>query len=220
MNPFEKIEHEIMLPLIEALEKALVRLRAVTRDEQLEADGWIRHTGDVCPVHPKDRVIAIVTGQGYPKDADMKDYAAREWIWDHSVAERITHYKVTKKYVEPKPAKKLVDWSCPLLKGCNTNYGELFELYQYGVWLSSQGRCPSFDLLRVFLPPTWQVYHQGETNLQTLHDAGFEMQLRVVNGSNLKTTAAFNPINAYTCITAYRVIGIREGFTGVPESAT
>jgi hypothetical protein len=120
---------------------------------------------------------------------------------------------------EPKPAKNLVDWSCHLLKGCNTNYGELFELHTYGAWLSSQGRCPSFDLLRVVLPATWQVYHQGETNLQTLHDAGFIVEIKYVSPAGL-LPAEWCPSLTYGLFVHYRVIGIREGFTGVPESAT
>lgn len=170
MNPFEKIEHEIMLPLIEVLEKATKDFRKLAQANQMPAD-------------------------------------------------------------EQKPAKKLVDWSCPLLKGCNTNYGELFELCSYGAWLSSQGRCPSLTLLRLAPPSTptsnWQVYHQGETNLQALHDAGFCVEIKCsfidVTGKLIqqnKTTyeGALRMSTRYA--QHYRVIGIRKGFIDVLESAT
>ena len=264
MSQIEKIEHEIMLPLVECLEKALVRLRAVTRDEQLEANGWIKHTGNVCPVHEMDEVKYIEDGK-----ESVVSHAAVSLNWLNNTG--ITHYKVTKKYdihaenkaqydedakitAKPwelwevrcsgdpewgklfdapvwslyceyrrKPAKKLVDWSCHLLKGCHTNYGELFELYPYGAWLSSQGRCSSLTLLRLLPPATptsnWQVYHQGETNLQILHDAGFEVQVKhILDGELL--TAKWNPRVFYGLRVHYRVIGIRDGFTDVPESAT
>lgn len=170
MNPFEKIEHEIMLPLIEALEKATKDFRKLAQANQMPSG-------------------------------------------------------------EPKPAKKLVDWSCPLLKGCPTNYGDLFELCSYGAWLSSQGRCPSFDLLRLLPPATptsnWQVCHQGETNLQALHDAGFVVEIRYsftdVTGklicydtTTYEKALRISPKYTNCC----RVIGIRDGFTDVPESAT
>lgn len=168
MNPFEKIEHEIMLPLIEALEKATKDFRKLAQANQMPSG-------------------------------------------------------------EPKPAKKLVDWSCPLLKGCNTNYGELFELCSYGAWLSSQGRCPSLTLLRLAPPSTptgnWQVYHQGETSLQTLHDDGFVVEVKWYgNGISGYALAIYSDIAweylPKDTVCAYRVSGIREGFTDVPESAT
>jgi hypothetical protein len=163
VNKIEKIEHEIMLPLIDALEKAIEDLRKLVKSNQALAD-------------------------------------------------------------EQKPAKKLVDWSCPLLKGCNTNFGELVELYPHPAWFSSHGRCLSLTLLRLVPPATptsnWQVYHQGETNLQTLHDAGFVVDVKYVSKDSGLFSAIWRPSVRYGLIAHYRVIGIREGFTDVPESAT
>jgi hypothetical protein len=113
---------------------------------------------------------------------------------------------------EPKPAKNLVDWSCHLLKGCNTNFGELV-IQGCRHWFASIHlafvRNNSLRLLPPATPTSnWQVFHSGETNLQTLHDAGFLCELM------------YNPLLVYPLIVHYRVVGIRDGFTDVPESAT
>lgn len=164
MTQIEKIEHEIMLPLIEALEKATEDLRKLVQVNQAPAG-------------------------------------------------------------EPKPAQKLVDWSCPLLKGCNTKCGELMDRALAGeVWIASniwdKVECKYLRLAPPTTPTSnWQVYHQGETNLQTLHDAGFVVQIHHVEVNTL-FTSMYELGRSYLLIVHYRVSGIREGFTDVPESAT
>jgi len=162
MNQIEKIEHEIMLPLIEALEKATEDFRKLAQANQAPAD-------------------------------------------------------------EPKPSKKLVDWSCLLLKGCNTNKGELLIQGCRHWFADNQLDFVGNNSLRLSPPTTptinWQVYHQGETNLQTLHDAGFVVQIKHFLDSEL-LTEKWNPRVFYGIKVHYRVIGIQEGFTDVPESAT
>jgi hypothetical protein len=213
----------------EEIDKAIDGLRKAVdnitlpknKDEQLEAEGWIKHFGDICPVHELDDIIAKGT---FP--AGISEGRAGDYLWGN-----ITHYKVTKKYVEPKPAKKLVDWSCPLLEGCNTNFGELLDKNKSSLWIaSSQWNRHYGKDLRLLPPATptsnWQVYHQGETNLQTLHDAGFEIEIKYAfsdcynkvhfDNTTYKKALSRSPKHALH----YRVIGIRDGFTDVPESAT
>ena len=157
--------------------------RIVAEDQHLLDDGWIRHTGDVCPVHRRDMIIYAAGGIRY--DVEFMAGAIR---WDG-----ITHYKVTNKYdphaenkalyavdalahKEPwklwevvcgngmwvplayapswdcseyrrKQTKKLVDWSCPLLKGASTNYGALhvYSASKNG-WLTGSHCCPKSGL--------------------------------------------------------------------------
>ena len=116
---------------------------------------------------------------------------------------------------------QLVDWSCPLLKGCNTNYGEIFdvrELFCYGKVVCGQGT-PSTNLLRLAHTGNWQAYN-GE-NLNRLHEAGFVVDLRkgITNSVNVAyKTVRHNPrVLCDASIAAYRVIGIRDGFTDNPE---
>jgi hypothetical protein len=56
-------------------------------DQHLLDDGWIRHTGDVCPVHEQDIVDYITKGGTYSRF----DAASLDWSG-------ITHYKITKEY--------------------------------------------------------------------------------------------------------------------------
>jgi len=76
--------------------------RIADQDQHLLDDGWIRHTGNVCPVSPKSKVIAILRGQyKYTTDADKTVYLAEQWNWDETGSGCITHYKIIKAYVEP-----------------------------------------------------------------------------------------------------------------------
>lgn len=234
-------------------------------DQHLLDDGWIRHTGDVCPVHELDKGCILL--------ADGTELALSEhkyWGKDATILPPhlfITHYKVTKAYdphaenkalyakdalvhKEPwllwearfgekcpwadfvaspswsqyyqyrrKQTKQLVDWSCPLLKGCNTNYGELFDLYQYGAWISSQGRCPSFNLLRLAHTSNWQAYNGEDLNL--LHEAGFVVEVKYWSEFSLcyRQAVGTGALDR-TKFAAYRVIAIRDGFTDNPEEAS
>lgn len=69
--------------------------RIADQDQHLLDDGWIRHTGDVCPVHPKD--IVRVMGSG--GESIFAPTRAELWVWTSGT--EITHYKVIKTYVEP-----------------------------------------------------------------------------------------------------------------------
>ena len=140
--------------------------------------------------------------------------------------------KITLPTGESNQSKDLVDWSCPLLKGCNTNYGELLDKNKFSLWIaSSQWNRHTGEDLRLLPPATptsgRQVYHQVETNLQTLHDAGFVVEIgysfidvtrQVIYHTNTTYEDALCMTPKYA--QHYRVIGIREGFTDVPESAT
>jgi hypothetical protein len=253
---------EMSKELIDALEKALVELtkNAIPSYKPPLDDGWIRHTGDVCPVHPRDKVLYTAGGVKY----DVEFYAG-SICWDG-----ITHYKVVKAYdphaenkalyakdalthKEPwtlweissvdcndfrqcthsphwssymqyrrKQTKKLVDWSCPLLKGANTNYGELYEISKNsgGNHLARQQMSVSAHNLRL-LPPiddksNWKAYNGDDLNL--LHEAGFVVELQCVNGSlGLERYEWAKVRPSLYLIAHYRVIGIRDGFTYAKE---
>ena len=165
-------------------------------DQHLLDDGWIRHTGDVCPVHELDEVSTkhlLGDGDGLGWEG-WKNKPAGTIRWGKTI-NYITHYKVTKAYdphaenkalyavdalvlkepwklwecssisrphfdtmeVAPswfpsfqyrrKQTKKLVDWSCPLLKGASTNYGALhvYSASKNG-WLTGSHCCPKSGL--------------------------------------------------------------------------
>jgi hypothetical protein len=76
--------------------------RIADQDQHLLDDGWIRHTGDVCPVHPKDEIFVLLENQHLKVGNREPLIPAHKLIWDRDVGvTRITHYKVTKAYVEP-----------------------------------------------------------------------------------------------------------------------
>jgi hypothetical protein len=249
--------------LIDALEKALVELtkNAIPSYKPPLDDGWIRHTGDVCPVHPRDKVLYTAGGVKY--DVEFTAGAIR---WDG-----ITHYKVTKKYdphekskslyaedalthKEPwmlwefslyenewlhclhapdwdsqlqyrrKQTKKLVNWSCPLLKGANTNCGELLLVVggNYATLASNNAISQGGDISRLRLahtdatPSNWQAYN-GE-HLNALHDAGFRVEIKSCDGMSfyVRSFDPEYPSNGGTLLVQYRVIAIRYGFTDDP----
>jgi hypothetical protein len=67
--------------------------RIADQDKHLIDDGWISHTGDVCPVHP----LTIIK---LPEIDGVSDRGfAQYYIWHGDCA--VTHYKVIKPYVEP-----------------------------------------------------------------------------------------------------------------------
>jgi hypothetical protein len=72
-------------------------------DQHLLDAGWIRHFGDECPVHPKTRVLWITSLHNLTPDT-LLDNSACVLLWNTShnvVSSHITHYKITKEYVEP-----------------------------------------------------------------------------------------------------------------------
>ena len=68
--------------------------RIVDQDQHLLGNGWIRHTGDVCPVNEGD-IVHFFTAYG----EGANTYAARHLDWQKQGG--ITHYKVIKAHVEP-----------------------------------------------------------------------------------------------------------------------
>jgi len=118
----------------------------------------------------------------------------------------------------------LVSWSCPLLKGSKTNFGELLIRGRNYWCVESNFDFPLDKNLRLLSPATpksnWQVYYQGITDLQTLHDAGFVVQICFPLSGILNYHVWEKK---FVCdkfpIVHYRVIGIRKGFTDKPEEA-
>jgi hypothetical protein len=72
--------------------------RIVDQDQHLLDRSWIRHTGDVCPVHRYDEGEVILKGV---KGAVIMQYPS-QFSWRQHTSNPITHYRVTKKYVEEK----------------------------------------------------------------------------------------------------------------------
>ena len=265
--------------LIEALEKALTEIKKAAvsaktepSDQHLLDDGWIRHTGDVCPAPPEDKVsFMFISGAVHGQILN-----AKEWWWTKTgKLGEITHYKVTKaydpheenkklyaqdaleyekpwelwEYEKPRKlweykngatwcghhsaplwmddcqyrrrqTKKLVDWSCPLLKGASTNFGELLCGGLYGAWLCSgalQAKMPAKDLRLLPLAndkSNWQAYNGEDLNL--LHEAGFVVEVSywstVLEKYRRELFKNILPM-ANSWLKAYRVISIRDGFT-------
>jgi len=261
--------------LIDALEKAVAELKknAAPSDQHLLDDGYIRHTGDVCPVHSEDEGIARlrdgVVGSLRP---------ITNWGKSKNSSREVTHYKVTKAYdphaenkllyakdakehkepwklwemdcspygegwstlVNPptwlegllyrrKQTKKLVDWSCHLLKGANTNYGEYLKfnlasssLNSIATLYNNMFYSTHLNDIRL-LPPAnaksnWQAYNGEDLNL--LHEAGFVVEVKYWNTSMEKycneLLKNMLPM-ADSLLKDYRVIAIRDGFTANPE---
>lgn len=123
--------------------------------------------------------------------------------------------------------KQLVDWSCPLLKGCNTNYGELFTRSdKHCSWLTGNGICPVDKNLRIAPPANdksnWQAYNGKDfgKSLLALHKAGFILEIKYVASPQCHLNqSTWSPSAYYTEIVAYRVIGICDDFTDNPEEA-
>ena len=240
-------------------------------DQHLLDEGWIRHTGAICPVHELDEGRALL------RDGVVGFlHSITNWGKSKDSSREVTHYKITKaydphaeskalyakevmKHKEPwklwefnnkcgfagwlqlkepaewsstceyrrKQTKKLVYWSCPLLKGANTNYGELYTLHAQKNFALLSGASNAFiglEQLRL-LPPSndksnWQAYN-GE-DLGTLHEAGFVVEVKWYgNGVSRYVTTTLKSngwhIVSHKDIAAYRVIAIRDGFTANPE---
>jgi hypothetical protein len=77
--------------------------RIADQDQHLLDDGWIRHTGDVCPVHELDEVSWIIIDDDLePHEDRTAGKIARRLRWSRKFGyDDITHYKVIKAYVEP-----------------------------------------------------------------------------------------------------------------------
>jgi hypothetical protein len=69
---------------------------AAPEDQHLLDDGWIRHTGDGCPVHPKTKVEVMLMDNQLMFKGDANDF-----YWRKDLPLRIIQYKVIKEYVEP-----------------------------------------------------------------------------------------------------------------------
>jgi len=73
--------------------------------EGLESEGWIPHTVNECPVHPKTEVLIKVRGVGNQLPATADGY-----YWDNYGMNSISHYKITKPYIEPKLKAAIASW--------------------------------------------------------------------------------------------------------------
>jgi hypothetical protein len=75
--------------------------RIADQDQHLLDDGWIRHTGDVCPVHEMTEVGWIMKKQNL-LDSQNRKKIAKYLRWEKEGDRTdITHYKIIKEYVEP-----------------------------------------------------------------------------------------------------------------------
>lgn len=91
--------------------------RIVDQDQPLSSRGWIRHTGDTCPVHPLDMVIILVNNN----ELSAVRRVASHIVWENKT---LTHYRVTKKYVkEEHTARGLAKES----ERQATNYDEMLK---------------------------------------------------------------------------------------------
>ena len=112
--------------------------RIVDEDQHLLDDGWIRHTGDVCPVHELDEIKVL--------NADRKAWGeskARGFEW--SASWKVTYYKVTKKYDPHAENKALYAEDALVLK-------EPWKLWAYAR--------PHADWQQCFSPPEWLKQHE------------------------------------------------------------
>jgi hypothetical protein len=70
--------------------------RIIDQDQHLLDRGWIRHTGDTCPVHRYDEGEVILKGV---KGAVIMQYPS-QFSWRQHTSNPITHYRVTRTFAE------------------------------------------------------------------------------------------------------------------------
>jgi hypothetical protein len=141
----------------------LPKTKAISADDQrLLDDGWIRHTGDVCPVHPKDEIFVLLENQHLKVGNREPLIPAHKLIWDRDVGvTRITHYKVIKEYVEPttfetKVGDKVFVLNKPYMSAPESG-ARYFSVNMHGAIFNNKWVGDSFDYGRLLSFNCWRT---------------------------------------------------------------
>jgi hypothetical protein len=135
----------------------LPKTKAISADDQrLLDDGWIRHTGDVCPVHELDEVkVMMLANQAILKSA------ANELYWGKDFPLKITHYKVIKEYVEPTTFEMKVGYKVFVLNkpymSAPESGARYFSVNMHGAIFNNKWVGDSFDYGRLLSFNCWRT---------------------------------------------------------------
>jgi hypothetical protein len=210
---------------IEALEQLLADAKAKLHTPA--DDGWIEHTGDVCPVHP-ETMVSVRNEVGSVWESNCR--ANRIWLWGTlSNGKRdIAHYKIIKEYVEPKPAKRLIDWSLKGMLGCMTNEGKLYTIYPVTKRARVGGGgadCEFLERLRLAKPKDnegWQYYSHSNESEQMLRALNVQCKIEVRWWNETERQCEFSTLFTWPYlrrVSNYRIVGLQDGYTDNPEEA-
>jgi hypothetical protein len=124
--------------------------RIADQDQHLLDDGWIRHTGDVCPVH-KRTMVTVRVGGSY-----RHTIAGNYFTWFN-----VTHYKIIKEYIEPttfemKVGDKVFMLNKPYMSAPE-NGVEYWAVSMYGYLVKLEWDGGSFDRLLLNRHSCWRT---------------------------------------------------------------
>jgi len=178
--------------------------------QEIESEGWIPHTGNECPVHPKTEILIKICGVRM----GVNPATAGGYHWDNFGDDSISHYKITKAYGETKLKLKLIDWGMEGMEGCMTNEGKLFQSEtsdRYAVVSSNRVVIQNSDL-RLVAPK----HHEGWQSALNFKDVNAVIE-KLRTQCVVEVRIAIQSKYAISEVIAFRVTGLAEGYTDDPS---
>ena len=151
-------------------------------------------------------------------DVEYRSFTAKWEMKDHIVWTSNKKYFAEYRLILKQPKLIPLDWTQPLLKGCNTSWGKLLEISKYRGHgnFAGAGSAVPFGSLELNTPTddNWQVYILGETDLSSLK--GVEIVLLIVYNSVLGFSECIESYGFQSAtphiIKAYCIKGLAAGY--------